>query len=101
MRFTLGPDVLSLDLHVNGPGDPFELDRTTLTAALGPGALAAYGEVLEGILDRDPLLSVRGDAAEECWRIVAPITEAWRADEVPLEEYAAGSGGPAGWPNHH
>lgn len=100
VRFTLGPDLLALDLNVNGPGDPFELDRATLTAELGPGDLAAYGEVLEGILDRDPLLSVRGDAAEECWRIVAPIVEAWRADEVPLEEYPAGSSGPSDWPSH-
>ena len=46
------------------------------------------------MLDGDPTLSVRGDTAEECWRIVEPVLDAWRADEVPLEEYPAGSAGP-------
>ena len=32
------------------------------------------------------LLSVRGDMAEDCWRIVTPALEAWRADLVPLDE---------------
>ena len=54
-------------------------------------------KVLRGILDGDPLLSVRADMAEECWRIVEPVIRAWRNDEVPLEEYPAGSLGPKGW----
>lgn len=99
MRFVLGPDVMTLDLNVNGPGDPFELDRATMSAELAPGALQAYAEVLGGILDRDPMLAVRGDAAEVCWRIVAPVLESWRRGEVPMEEYAAGSLGPAWWTN--
>jgi glucose-6-phosphate 1-dehydrogenase len=61
---------------------------------LADSQLPAYGEVLAGVLDGDPLLSVRGDTAEDCWRILAPVIEAWRADEVPLETYAAGSDGP-------
>jgi hypothetical protein len=68
-----------------------------LTAELDAGELTAYGEVLAGILDGDPLLAVRGDNAEECWRIVEPVLEAWRADEVPLDTYAAGSDGPRSW----
>jgi glucose-6-phosphate 1-dehydrogenase len=38
---------------------------------------------------------VRGDTAEQCWRIVEPVLRAWRADEVPLLDYPAGSGGPS------
>jgi glucose-6-phosphate 1-dehydrogenase len=53
--------------------------------------------VLAGMLDGDPLLSVRGDTAEECWRIVDPVLDAWRSNSVPMEEYAAGSSGPANW----
>jgi glucose-6-phosphate 1-dehydrogenase len=30
----------------------------------------------------------------ECWRIVEPVLEAWRDDEVALQEYPAGSPGP-------
>lgn len=95
LRFSLGPDRISLELNLNAAEDPFELERATLSAELGEGALKAYAEVLSGVLDGDPLLSVRGDAAEQCWRIVEPILEAWRRGEVPLEEYPAGSAGPA------
>jgi glucose-6-phosphate 1-dehydrogenase len=63
----------------------------------GPGQLLAYGEVLEGILDGDPSLSVRGDTAVECWRIVAPVVTEWRKNEVALDVYRAGSLGPASW----
>lgn len=99
LRFSLGPDRISLELNVNGADDPFELERATLSADLGAGALRAYAEVLSGILDADPLLSVRGDAAEESWRIIQPIRDAWTRGEVPLEEYPAGSPGPTGWPS--
>lgn len=98
LRFSLREAEISLELNVNGEDDPFELDRTTMSATLGPGALRAYAEVLSCILDADPVLAVRGDAAEECWRIVQPVLDAWKADEVPLEEYVVGSHGPEGWP---
>jgi glucose-6-phosphate 1-dehydrogenase len=89
---------LALDLNVSGPGDPFEIDDATLEADLGAGELPPYGQVLKGILQGDRPLSVRGDMAVECWRIIAPAQEAWRADKVPLQEYPAGSAGPEGWP---
>lgn len=97
LRFTLGPDRMSLELNVNGADDPFRLEKTVLTADLGDGALKAYGEVLSGILDGDATLSVRADAAEQCWRIVQPAIDAWRSGSVPLDEYPAGSTGPANW----
>jgi glucose-6-phosphate 1-dehydrogenase len=53
--------------------------------------------VLSGILDGDAMLSVRGDAAEQCWRIIEPVRQAWKRGDVPLEEYRAGSAGPDGW----
>ncbi|MFJ4036647.1 glucose-6-phosphate dehydrogenase [Microbacterium sp. NPDC090007] len=95
--FSLGPDTMSLGLNVNGADDPLELERVTLAADLGEGALKAYGEVLSGILDGDAMLAVRGDAAEQCWRIVQPVIDAWRKNEVPLDEYPAGTAGPASW----
>lgn len=98
LRLFLAPDQMSLELNINGPGDPFTLERASLEAEFGAGELLAYGEVISGILDDDPSLSVRGDAAEECWRIVQPAIDAWRADRVPLDEYAAGSSGPEAWP---
>jgi glucose-6-phosphate 1-dehydrogenase len=98
-QVTIGfkPARLRLHLDVSGPGDPFDLESADAEAALDPGELPAYGEVLAGVLEGDPLLAVRGDNAEECWRIVEPVLEAWRADEVPLDTYPAGSSGPSSW----
>lgn len=97
LRIMLAPDAMSLELNINGPGDPHVIDRAVLSAEFGPGQLLAYGEVLEGVLDGDPSLSVRSDTAVECWRIVAPVLAAWSRDEVPLQTYRAGSHGPASW----
>ncbi|GGE85746.1 glucose-6-phosphate dehydrogenase [Mycetocola zhadangensis] len=97
LRLFLAPDQMSLSLNVNGPGDPHELDRVVFEAEFSPGQFNAYGEVLEGILDNDPSLSVRGDTAEQCWRIVEPVLAAWKSGAVPMNEYAAGSAGPASW----
>ena len=97
LRIALAPDEMSLELNINGPGDPRVLKRVELHAGFGPGQLLAYGEILSAILDGDPSLSVRGDVAEQCWRIVAPVLTAWRKGEVPLADYTAGSNGPQGW----
>ena len=97
LRLVMGPDRITLGLNVNGPADPLELDHVEMDVELGAGRLPPYGEVLAGVLDGDPLLSVRGDTAEQCWRIVDPVLQAWRSGDVALEEYPAGSDGPAGW----
>jgi glucose-6-phosphate 1-dehydrogenase len=97
LRLSMGPDRMSLEMNINGPADPLILERVALDADLYPGRLPAYGEVLAGVLDGDPLLSVRGDTAEECWRIVDPVLEAWRDGKVEMDEYAAGSRGPSDW----
>ncbi|SDS26808.1 glucose-6-phosphate 1-dehydrogenase [Friedmanniella luteola] len=97
LRLVMGPDRITLGLTVNGPDDPMELDHVELDVDLGAGRLPPYGEVLAGVLDGDPLLSVRGDTAEQCWRIVDPVLAAWRAGDVPLDTYPAGSDGPADW----
>ncbi|AZG47603.1 glucose-6-phosphate dehydrogenase [Gordonia insulae] len=99
MHFKFGPDTMSLQVNVHDGTHPFDLRGATLDADLGQGSVHAYAEVLSGILDGDATLAVRGDSAEQCWRIVAPIIEAWKSDQVPLDEYPAGSSGPSGWPS--
>jgi glucose-6-phosphate 1-dehydrogenase len=94
LRIGFGPDHVRLDININGPDDPYVIDRVTMNADFGPGELPPYGEVLRGVLEGDPTLSVRGDTAEQCWRIVEPVLAAWQAGEVPLSEYPAGSTGP-------
>ena len=97
IRVSLSPEHLSIDLDINGAGDPFDLDRVTLETDFGDGQLSAYGEVLAGILAGDDTLSVRGDLAEQCWRITDAVLASWRKGEVPLDEYPAGSSGPSSW----
>jgi len=94
LRVSLKPATLDLDLVINGEGDPFTLDRTALHTELGAAEMSAYGEVIAELLECDPTIAVRGDVAEECWRIVTPVLEAWRKNAVPLETYPAGSSGP-------
>jgi glucose-6-phosphate 1-dehydrogenase len=98
LRLGLGDRRLALDLNVNGEGDPFTLEPVTLEGVYGRGDLLEYGQVLRGVIEGAPQLSVGGDAAVESWRIVEPVLAAWRENQVPLEEYPAGSPGPTGWP---
>ncbi|QMU96559.1 glucose-6-phosphate dehydrogenase [Microbacterium esteraromaticum] len=97
LTFSLGPDEMHLRLHVTGGDDPFALRDEDLVADLGVGQQRSYEEVLDELLDGDVALSVRADEAEECWRIIQPVREAWARGETPLDEYAAGSTGPASW----
>ena len=97
LKLGMSPETIELGVVTNGAGDMFELEDTTLAATIGDSHVRPYGEILGGILDGNPLLSVRGDIAEECWRIVAPVLKAWAADEVSLHSYPAGSAGPRGW----
>jgi glucose-6-phosphate 1-dehydrogenase len=97
LRMSLTGSDVDLDLVVNGARDTGDLERVTLEARPGDPELDAYAQVLAGILRGDTLLSVRGDVAEQCWRIVTPVLTAWANGETPLEEYPAGSAGPSDW----
>lgn len=94
LRFGLEPESVRLDLSVLGPRAR-TLAPVTLAAELEPAQLPAYGRLLLDVFNRDAALSIRGDEAEESWRVVTPILDAWAHDMVPLEDYAAGSDGPA------
>ncbi|MET7403496.1 glucose-6-phosphate dehydrogenase, partial [Dactylosporangium sp. NPDC005572] len=93
LRFGLEPE--SVSLHLTGTttrGDG--LTPLTLAATPEPAELPPYGRLLLDVLNGNPALSIRADEAEESWRVVAPVLDAWAKDLVPLEEYAAGSDGP-------
>ena len=94
LRLGFSPDSITLEMAVNSPDDPFDLEPMRLSSQMGASDLPAYGQVLAGVLSGDPTLSVRGDTAEDCWRIVTPVLDAWREGAVPLEGYAAGGEGP-------
>lgn len=59
-----------------------------------PGERAAYGQILTDLLSGSSRLSVSREEAEQAWRIVDPVLQAWAQDAVPLLEYPAGAAGP-------
>jgi glucose-6-phosphate 1-dehydrogenase len=95
LRFGFEPQDLALEMTGVGPGAELTLVPLVLQADLQEPDLPAYGRLLLNVLSGNTALSIRGDEAEESWRVVTPILEAWARDVVPLEEYEAGSEGPA------
>jgi glucose-6-phosphate 1-dehydrogenase len=90
LRFGLEPESLSLALTAIG-ATVDSLVPLTLTATIAPPELPAYGRLLLDVLTGNPALSIRGDEAEQSWRVVTPILSAWERDLVPLDEYPAGT----------
>jgi glucose-6-phosphate 1-dehydrogenase len=89
-----GPYDLALQLTGMASGPPAHLAPLTLQAELSAPDLPAYSRVLMDVLNGDSRLSIRGDEAEEAWRVLTPVLQAWAENDVPLEEYPAGSDGP-------
>ncbi|WP_369130862.1 glucose-6-phosphate dehydrogenase [Modestobacter roseus] len=59
-----------------------------------PGERTAYGAVLADVLAGGSRTAVSAAEAEEAWRFVDPVRQAWSDGEPPLLEYPAGSPGP-------
>lgn len=95
LQVSLGSPRVSLGLNVNAEGELFALTPVQVSRDLPAPARSAYAGLLHGILRGDPTLSVRGDEAEESWRIVDPVLDAWAVNAVPLTDYVAGSEGPS------
>jgi glucose-6-phosphate 1-dehydrogenase len=89
-----GPYDLTLALTGTASGPPTHLAPLPFTAQLAAPELPAYSRVLMDVLAGDSTLSIRGDEAEQAWRILTPVMEAWVQGRVPLLEYPAGSSGP-------
>ena len=88
------PERLELKLNMNGGDDMFDLAEKSLTTDLCGAEMPAYAHVFLSVLRGNSTLSIRGDEAEEAWRIVEPILDAWRAGKVAMTEYERGSAGP-------
>jgi glucose-6-phosphate 1-dehydrogenase len=95
LRLRLKPDQVVLNLNVNGPYDPFDLEQIELSADFAPQEFfSAYERLFLDLLEGNNTLFVRADEAEEAWRVSDPILDAWGEGVVPLLEYPAGSDGP-------
>jgi glucose-6-phosphate 1-dehydrogenase len=93
LRFGLDPERLELDLTgIGAHANTFA--PLTLAARIDPPELPAYGRLLLDVLCGNVALSIRGDEAEQAWRVLTPVLSAWSKDLVPLAEYPAGSDGP-------
>jgi glucose-6-phosphate 1-dehydrogenase len=95
LRLGINPDLVRLDIRANGRDDPTILEPASLSCELAPSALGPYANVLLDVINGDRLLSIRADEAEQAWRIIEPVLAAWEDDAVELQQYAAGSSGPA------
>ena len=95
LRLEIDPDRVVLGVNINGPGDPHALEYVELDRALAPQEPPAYGRLMLDVLRGDFTLSIRDDEAEEAWRIIEPILDAWKEGRVPLLEYPAGTAGPS------
>jgi glucose-6-phosphate 1-dehydrogenase len=94
LRLRFGANCIELGLNIIGQGAPFDLQRVDLDTQLAPQSVPEYSRLLLDVLEGDATLSIRGDEAEESWRIVEPILAEWSKRGVPLQEYPAGSDGP-------
>ena len=93
LRIGLMQPYVRLGTNINGP------DQTALyqqLELLSPAPRrTAYANLILEMLRNQPTLFIRGDEAEEAWRIIDPIAQAWAADEVPMQTYPAGSEPPS------
>jgi glucose-6-phosphate 1-dehydrogenase len=104
------PNVIALRIQPNegvtvsfGAKRPgFEMQTATVNMdfcyqkAFGVQSPAAYEMLLLDVMQGDATLFIRGDEAEEQWRLITPIEEAWTKQRArELATYSAGSDGPA------
>jgi glucose-6-phosphate 1-dehydrogenase len=88
-----GPEDIALAV-TGGTGFPPRPAPLALAGPAPAAELPAYGRVLLEALEGGSALSVSADEAEEAWRVVMPVLQAWTDGAVPLLEYRAGTSGP-------
>jgi glucose-6-phosphate 1-dehydrogenase len=92
LRVGLTEPYVRLATTLNGPERTAEIRE--LEARSTAPRFTAYAHLIQEMLKGDPMLFIRGDEAEEAWRIIDPVMEAWSTGDVPLQEYAAGQAPP-------
>jgi glucose-6-phosphate 1-dehydrogenase len=54
-----------------------------LEACSTPPRFTAYAHLILDMLNTNPMLFIRGEEAEEAWRIIDPVMNAWTAETSP------------------
>jgi glucose-6-phosphate 1-dehydrogenase len=93
LRIGLTRPYVRLSTTLNGPERTAETRE--LEAQTAAPRFSAYANLVLAMLHNDPMLFIRGDEAEESWRIVDPVMAAWAKGDVPMQEYVAGTVPPA------
>jgi glucose-6-phosphate 1-dehydrogenase len=98
IRLQIQPDeCIEIDLHAKEPGLDLKsrvLRFSTRYRESDETASDAYETLLLDVIEGDRSQFIRFDEGEESWRVVAPLLDAWAADERPPPAYAAGTWGP-------
>ena len=89
LRLGLTEPYVRLGTTLNGP--EWSTIACNLEARSAEPRFAAYAHLVLQMLRGEPMLFIRGDEAEEAWRIVDPVMQPWSAGKVPLQEYVAGT----------
>jgi glucose-6-phosphate 1-dehydrogenase len=92
LRLGLTEPYVRLATTLNGPDRV--ADNRVLELHSTPSRRTPYANLILEMLKSDPTLFIRGDEAEEAWRIVDPVMKAWSAGDVTMQEYAAGHAAP-------
>jgi glucose-6-phosphate 1-dehydrogenase len=92
LRIGLTEPYVRLTTTLNGPERTAE--RRELDARSTAPRFTAYAHLIQEMLKGDPMLFIASDEAEEAWRIIDPVMNAWSVGDVPLQEYPAGGAPP-------
>jgi glucose-6-phosphate 1-dehydrogenase len=92
LRIGLAEPYVRLSTTLNGPERTAEIRQ--LEARSTPPRFTAYAHLILEMMHGDPMLFIRGDEAEESWRIIDPVMQAWSAEHVPIQDYPAGTAPP-------
>jgi glucose-6-phosphate 1-dehydrogenase len=95
LSLQMAPDQVALDLHAAGPAGLPAVVPLRLSAERPRQPLPASARLLRDVLAGDPTFAVRDDETEECWRILDAVLAGWRTGTPALQDYPAGSDGPA------
>lgn len=97
LRLHFEDDSVLMEVNVADPRIHDSLQRATFHTNLVPSRLSAYGRVVRGLVKRDGATELHAESPVRAWEILQPVFNAFGNDDVPLEEYPAGSSGPKGW----
>jgi glucose-6-phosphate 1-dehydrogenase len=95
----ISPDEgISLQFEVKKRGGAFELAAVTMDFHYDDWfekePNVGYETLLHDVMSGDQTLFMSADAAEQGWRVMQPVLDAWAADATGLAIYASGSDGP-------